>query len=256
MSIIDPCVLWRQATTLVTRGSIGSVATRVVYTLTAMCGRYSLAIDYDALEDRFTLHGGLQMPLAPHYNIAPTQKVFTVVNEGPGNEARMMKWGLIPFWAKDPSIGNRMINAMAETVAEKPSFRQAYQKRRCLVIADGFYEWQKVPGGKTPMRIIVGGGEPFGFAGLWEMWTSPEQDLVYSCTIITTTPNELMAPIHSRMPVILPKEAEALWLDQDTDPAVLKDLLVPYPGSMETYEVSTLINSPRNDTPDVLARIF
>lgn len=220
-----------------------------------MCGRYSLAIDYDALEDRFTLRGGLQLPLVPRYNIAPTQEVLTVVNQGHGNEARMMRWGLIPLWAKDPSVGNRMINARAETVAEKPSFRQAYQKRRCLVIADGFYEWQKVPGGKTPMRMIVGGGEPFGFAGLWETWRSPEEELVHSCTIITTTPNELTAPIHNRMPVILSKEAEALWLNQDADPAVLKDLLVPYTGSMEAYEISTLVNSPGNDTPDVMARV-
>ena len=220
-----------------------------------MCGRYSLAIDYVALEDRFTLRGGLQLPLVPRYNIAPTQEVLTVVNQGHGNEARMMRWGLIPSWANDPSVGNRMINARAETVAEKPSFRQAYQKRRCLVIADGFYEWQKVPGGKTPMRMIVGGGEPFGFAGLWETWRSPEEELVHSCTIITTTPNELTAPIHNRMPVILSKEAEALWLNQDADPAVLKDLLVPYTGRMEAYEISTLVNSPGNDTPDVMARV-
>lgn len=220
-----------------------------------MCGRYSLAIDYDTLEDRFTIRGGLQLPLAPRYNIAPTQEVLTVVNQGHGNEARMMRWGLIPFWAKDPSVGNRMINARAETVTEKPSFRQAYQKRRCLVIADGFYEWQKVQGGKTPMRMIVGGGEPFGFAGLWETWRSPEEELVLSCSIITTTPNELTAPIHNRMPVILPQEAEALWLNQDADPAVLRELLVPYAGNMEAYEVSALVNSPRNDMPDVMARI-
>ena len=220
-----------------------------------MCGRYSLAIDYDALEDRFALSGGLQLPLAPRYNIAPTQEVFTVLNEGRGNEARMMRWGLIPYRAKDPSVGSRMINARAETVAERPSFRWAYQNRRCLVIGDGFYEWQKVPGGKIPMRVIVGEGEPFGFAGLWETWTSPERELVHSCTIITTTPNELTAPIHDRMPVILPREAEALWLDRDADTDALKELLVPYAGGMEAYEVSTLVNSPKNDTPEVMARL-
>ena len=220
-----------------------------------MCGRYSLAIDYDALEGRFTLRGALQLPLAPRYNIAPTQEVLTVVNKGAGNEAKMMRWGLIPLWANEPSVGNRMINAKAESVAEKPSFRQAFRKRRCLVIADGFYEWQKVPGGKTPIRMIVGGGEPFGFAGLWETWQSQEKEFVHSCTIITTTPNELTATIHNRMPVILPMEAEALWLSQDTDSAVLKSLLVPYAGSMEAYEVSTLVNSPRNDTPAVMERI-
>lgn len=221
-----------------------------------MCGRYSLATDISGLDDRFTFRG-VDLPYKPRFNIAPTQEVLTVSREDEDNQAQFMKWGLIPFWAKDRSIGNRMINARAETVVEKPSFRQAFQKRRCLVIADGFYEWKKVPGGKVPMRITLKSGEPFGFAGLWETWKSPEGELVRSCTIITTSPNELMEPIHNRMPVILPRDAEAQWLDVGlSDTGLLRELLVPYPASeMEAYGVSNLVNSPKNDVPEVIARI-
>ena len=167
-----------------------------------------------------------------------------------------MKWGLIPFWAKDLSIGNRMINARAETVAENRVFRQAFEKRRCLVIADGFYEWMRVGKGKLPMRIILKSGEPFGLAGLWETWKSPKGESVQSCTIITTTPNEVMAPIHNRMPVILTREAEGIWLDpEQSDKNILQELLAPYEAeAMEAYEVSPLVNSPHNDTPDLIAR--
>ena len=223
-----------------------------------MCGRYSLAIDYATINDRFSFRGGVEMPdhLRPRYNIAPTQEVLTVVNAEQGNEPRTMKWGLIPFWAKDPSIGNRMINARAETVAEKPSFRNAFQRRRCLVVADGFYEWCKEGKYKVPMRIILKTGEPFGFAGLWETWKSPEDELLHSCTIITTAPNAVLEPIHNRMPVILSREAEAVWLDAGTYPSLLRELLVPYPAeAMDAYEVSTLVNAPNNDIPDVLARV-
>ncbi len=175
---------------------------------------------------------------------------------GEGNEPRMMKWGLIPFWAKDPSIGNRMINARAESIAEKPAFRNAFQRRRCLVIADGFYEWRKEGKHKVPMRIILKTGQPFGFAGLWETWMSSEGAAIESCTIVTTTPNALMEPIHNRMPVILPREAETVWLDPgNADSAVLRELLVPYAAEgMEAYEVSALVNTPRNDVPEVLAQ--
>jgi len=225
-----------------------------------MCGRYSLAIDYDAINDRFVFRGGVQVPVPhrPRFNIAPTQEVLTVVNPtGEGNEPRMMKWGLIPFWAKDPSIGNRMINARAESIAEKPAFRNAFQKRRCLVVADGFYEWRKEGKYKVPMRIILKTGEAFGFAGLWETWKSPEGVAVESCAIITTTPNAVMEPIHNRMPVILPREAESAWLSSATgDAATLRELLVPYPAEeMDAYEVSALVNESKNDVPDVLARV-
>ena len=220
-----------------------------------MCGRYSLAMDLDKLDERFTFRG-FQLVLEPRFNIAPTQEVLTVINDGSENQGRLMKWGLIPFWAKDPSIGNKMINARAETVPEKPSFKQAFRKRRCLVIADGFYEWRGTGKQKVPMRIVLKTGEPFGFAGLWETWESPQDALVHSCTIITTTPNALMEPIHNRMPVILPREAEFQWLNVgDTDASELRELLVPYAADeMEAYEVSTLVNSPKNEVPDVIAR--
>ena len=220
-----------------------------------MCGRYSLATDIEGLADRFDFRAtGLTYQV--RFNIAPTQQVLTVINDGSENRAQLMKWGLIPFWAKDQSIGNRMINARAETITQKPVFRQAFQKRRCILIADGFYEWRKEGKTKVPMRIILKSGEPFGFAGLWETWKSPDGEPVRSCTIITTTPNQVMEPIHNRMPVILPDGAEGLWLNPNLrDQSSLQDLLVPYTaGAMEAHEVSALVNSPKNDTPEVLAR--
>ena len=222
-----------------------------------MCGRYSLTIDFDVLEDRFTFRGGVQLPLVTKYNIAPSQEVLTVVNDGSENQAQVMKWGLIPFWAKDPKIGSRMINARAETVVEKSVFREAFSKRRCLVVADGFYEWQKTHEGKVPMRIVLKSGEPFGFAGLWATWKSPDGQSVNSCTIITTTANSLMEPIHNRMPVILSREAEQDWLDAtNTDSGDLRELLVPYAASeMETYQVSALVNSWKNESPGVIAPV-
>ena len=220
-----------------------------------MCGRYSLATDIEDLADRFDFRAtGLTYQM--RFNLAPTQQVLTITNDGSENCAQLMKWGLIPFWAKDPHIGNRMINARAETLSEKPVFRQAFQRRRCLVIADGFYEWRKEGKSKTPLRIILKSGEPFAFAGLWENWKSPDGEPVQSCTIITTTPNGVMEPIHNRMPVILPREAEGTWLEPErVDPSTLHQLLVPYTAeAMEAYEVSQLVNSPKNDAPNVLAR--
>ena len=220
-----------------------------------MCGRYSLAADMEGLEERFAFSGE-GLPGQARFNIAPTQEILTVTNDGSRNNAQSMKWGLIPHWAQDPSMNNRMINARAETVEERPMFRRAFERRRCLVLADGFYEWMKVGKSKVPMRITLRSGEPFGFAGLWETWESPDGTQVHSCTILTTTPNAVMEPIHNRMPVILPREAEGLWLAPGpTQASVLKALLVPYPAAdMEAYQVSALVNSPRNDTPDVIAR--
>lgn len=220
-----------------------------------MCGRYSLATDEEALEERFGfLDDGLKS--RPRFNVAPTQGVLTVVSDGAANHARLMRWGLVPSWAGDPSVGSRMINARAETILERPSFRQAFQRRRCLVLADGFYEWMGVGRSRVPMRVVLRSGEPFGFAGLWETWRSPLNETVHSCTIITTTPNAVMEPIHNRMPVILPREKEATWLDPSrSDYGTLRELLVPYPADeMEAYQVSRLVNSPRNDTPEVMAR--
>ncbi len=214
-----------------------------------MCGRFTLAVDREQLEERFSFQA-TALAVTPHYNIAPSQPVLAVI----GAEERrggFLRWGLIPSWAKDPSIGDRMINARAETAAEKPSFRRALQKRRCLVLADGFYEWKKEGKSKTPMYIRLQSHQPFGFAGLWETWQSPDGAKIHSCTILTTEPNALMAPIHNRMPVILSRAGEAVWLDSSIEaPAQLLPLLVPYPPeAMEAYAVSTTVNSPRNDTP-------
>ena len=168
-----------------------------------------------------------------------------------------MRWGLIPSWAKDKSIGSRMINARAETVAEKPSFRNALRRRRCLVLADGFYEWRRVGKTKTPMRIVMRSGEPFAFAGLWETWTDPEGTVIPSCTIITTTPNDLLSPIHNRMPVILPRDLEEFWLDESVDdPVAVTNVLTPHPAeAMEVYEVSSLVNSVANGGAEVIERV-
>ena len=149
---------------------------------------------------------------SPSHNVAPTQGVLTVVAESEARRAVHMRWGLIPSWAREASIGSRMINARAETVAEKPSFRTALRRRRCLVLADGFYEWRRTGAGKRPMRITMASGEPFAFAGLWDTWRDPQDETVTSCTIITTGANDLLRPIHDRMPVILQRDQEDLWL--------------------------------------------
>ncbi len=216
-----------------------------------MCGRYTLKADLSDLMDAFP---GFTFPktLEARYNIAPTQSIPVIPNDGE-QQVTFFRWGLIPSWAKDPSIGNRMINARAETLAKKPSFRAPYKRRRCLVLADGFYEWGKEPGknSKTPYFFQVAEGKPFAFAGLWELWR-PDDTPIYSCTIITTEPNDVVAPIHSRMPVILPPEAYTLWLDPEERPAkVFQPWLKSYPASdMTAYAVSTRVNNPRHDAPD------
>ena len=217
-----------------------------------MCGRYSLISDLQDLARQFEFDGS-GFEHSPRYNVAPTQSVLTVTNRE-GRQAEYMRWGLIPSWAKDATIGNRMINARGETVAQKPSFRNALQRRRCLVLADGFYEWQKVAKGKRPMRIVLKSREPFAFAGLWESWRDPEGETIRSCAIVTTQANDLLSPIHERMPVILPRELEEFWLDGDvTDSGALTDVLAPYPDeTMDYYQVSTLVNKATNNGPDLI----
>jgi len=219
-----------------------------------MCGRFTLTADPADLQDtfpQFTFPANFH----PRFNIAPTQPVLVLPNDG-RSTADFFTWGLIPVWAKDPSIGSRLINARAETLAEKSSFRGSYKYHRCLVLADGFYEWKTQPGSKVkiPYYIQLSGGKPFAFAGLWDEWHSPDGSQVKSCTIITTEPNSLMSGIHNRMPVILPPGAYAQWLDTAPQkPETLQPLLSQYPAEgMTAHPVSTRVNSPANDGPELL----
>jgi putative SOS response-associated peptidase YedK len=216
-----------------------------------MCGRYTLRTPVDTLAEQFDLDE-YPSSLTASYNIAPTQEVATVVEEDDKRKLEMFHWGLIPSWAKEPQIGNRMINARAETVHEKPSFRSAFKARRCLILADGFYEWQKADNGKQPFYIHMKDGSPFAFAGLWETWKNGEE--LRSCAIITTDANDLMNAIHHRMPVVLHPENYGVWLDPDFDEKdSLKDLLKPFPSEeMEAYMVSRRVNKPSNNEPSVV----
>lgn len=218
-----------------------------------MCGRYSLTSSLSELAQRFEFDGEPE-GFVPRYNVSPTQQVLTVVGGEP-RRAGFMRWGLIPPWSKDGPSSRPLINARAETVAEKPSFRDSLKRRRCLVLADGFYEWQKMGDAKRPMRVTMRTGEPFAFAGLWSKWTDSEGSSISSCAIITTAANDLLTPIHHRMPVILSEEVEDLWLDTALeDPLALTQFLEPYPeDALEAYEVSPLVNSASNDIPEVTA---
>lgn len=217
-----------------------------------MCGRYTLITEIGRIAESFGVAPTLETQ--PRYNIAPTQEILAIRNNGSAHLS-LLRWGLIPAWAKDETIGSRMINARAETLAEKPSFRGLLRGKRCLVIADGFYEWQTAGKTKTPIYITLQDGHPFAFAGLWERWESPDGRQIQSCTIVTTEPNELMAPIHNRMPAILRPKAYEDWLNpQLRDEQVLTHLLKPYPSElMKARAVSKLVNNPRNDVAEILA---
>ena len=227
-----------------------------------MCGRFTLHHSVDELEERFAaeLEAGSVAETEPRYNVAPTQDVLVVTQNG-ARHLQSYHWGLIPSWAKDAAIGNKMINARAETLAEKPAFRTALSRRRCLIPADGFYEWQDAPAGvkapKTPMHIRLKDGGLFAFAGLWDEWHAPEGSPLRSCTIITTSPNAVAAPIHDRMPVILRPEDEARWLDRAVTSATdLLPLLASYPAdAMEAYAVSRQVNAPTVDDPGLIAPV-
>ena len=221
-----------------------------------MCGRFTLRSSGESVAEAFGLP---EVPdLLPRFNIAPGQPV-AVVRQMPQAQDRQLaylRWGLIPAWVDDPSIGDRLANARSETAATKPSFRRAFRSRRCLVVADGFYEWQKVNGRKQPYFVGLQSDRPFGLAGLWERWDKGGEP-VASCTILTTDANELMRPIHGRMPVIIPPDQYGLWLDppcQDT-PKLVK-LLQPYPSKdMLAYRVRPLVNNPRHDVPQCVEAI-
>ncbi|MEP0814489.1 MAG: SOS response-associated peptidase [bacterium] len=242
-----------------------------------MCGRYTLVTDLKLLAEHFgfaadEMRAAGADNVRPRYNIAPSQDAAVVIAPadsqkpalpgdemtvlvGPERRLVMMRWGLVPAWAKDEKIGDKMINARAETVAEKPSFKNALKSRRCLIPADGFYEWTQTSyGRKAPIRFTMKDGRPFAMAGLYETWKRPEGDVLFSFTIITTEANEVLRPYHHRMPVIIPPERYALWLDTNvTDTEKLQKMLLPYPADeMRGYKVSSAVNSPRNDVPECI----
>jgi len=218
-----------------------------------MCGRYTFTTPAPAAEKRFDAR--FSEPAGPTYNAAPSQRLPIITNAAP-QQIQLVSWGLVPSWSRDPAAGPKPINARAETLAEKPSFRQLLQRRRCLVLADSFYEWQATPAGKVPHRILLRDEQPFAFAGLWDEWLDRATGEVRpTFTVITTEPNDLMANIHNRMPVILPgRVAEQAWLADNLGSKAHQELLLPYDATaMRAYVVSKRVNSPANNDPDVLA---
>jgi putative SOS response-associated peptidase YedK len=225
-----------------------------------MCGRITnTQANPEVIQQSFDLKDPPQ-DVSPRYNIAPTQDILVVAHNAENQNALgWMHWGLIPAWAKERSIAQKMINARSETVLEKPAFKTVFKSRRCLIVADGFYEWRKnEDGSKTPMHIRMADGLPFGLAGLWERWTDPANgEIVTSTTILTTSPNELMATIHNRMPVIIPHPQYTDWLRRDnTNLDELQGMMIPYdPAAMVAYEVSKKVNNARYDAPDLVDRV-
>ncbi|PWH12901.1 MAG: hypothetical protein DDG59_15080 [Anaerolineae bacterium] len=220
-----------------------------------MCGRFTLTAEISELQKVFPW---VEFPkeMSPRYNIAPSQPVAVISNHNP-KRVDFFVWGLIPNWAKDAQIGNRLINARAETLAQKPAFRGPYRYRRCLILADGFYEWQKEGKVKRPFLIRLKLAKPFAMAGLWDSWQSADGSEIYSCTIITCEANDLVKPIHERMPVILPSSAYQLWLTMsEMNLRQLEVLLQPYPASeMEAFAVSSLVNNPHQDRVECIQPI-
>lgn len=203
---------------------------------------------------QFGLDDPRETGLEPRYNIAPTQPVAAIRADADGvRSLDMLRWGLVPHWAKDVSIGHRLINARAETVSEKPAFRQPFAKRRCLILASGFYEWGQTPDGKFPFFISPSGGGCLAFAGLWERWRSPEDELIESCVIITTNASQSLARVHDRMPAILGEEAQLLWLAETTPKEDCQVLLGSAPdGTLEIRQVGRAVNNPRNEGADLI----
>jgi putative SOS response-associated peptidase YedK len=221
-----------------------------------MCGRFTLRTPAAILKDYFGLPALPGFP--PRYNIAPTQPVGAVRMAAAGREWVDLRWGLVPFWAEDPSVGSRMINARAETVGSKPAFRESFEQRRCLVAADGFYEWQRrEDGSKQPYYMTIRDESPIAFAGLWDRWRQKGSGVVIeSCTIITTRPNALLAPIHDRMPVILDADGATEWLRPEAVAGALDVLLQPFPAErMRATPVSHRVNRPANDDPECIVAV-
>jgi len=221
-----------------------------------MCGRFSLTKEEAEIEKRFNARF-YSNDLVKRYNVAPSQLSIVITDASP-KELKLFKWGLIPSWAKDPSIGNRMINARSETIREKPSFRNLIKRKRCLVVTDGFYEWKKIDSKtKVPYRICLNDESLFTFGGLWDQWTDRSTgEIISSFTVITTNANKMVNEIHDRMPVILSKEDESIWLNKDSDKLDIDELLQPYPeDELKTYPISKKVNSPTNDSKEILEEI-
>jgi putative SOS response-associated peptidase YedK len=218
-----------------------------------MCGRFSVVISIDKLIERFEADATDNWnSIFPRYNAAPGQDLPVLTNEDP-KQVNLYRWGLIPFWAKDKNVGYKMINARSETLLEKGTFKNALKSKRCLVLADSFYEWKKGEKNKVPHRIHLEDFEPFAMAGLWDTWRDENKNVIRSFTIITTQANKLISGIHDRMPVILKRENEKEWLDTSIPIKKAVDMLQPYPeNKMRTYTISTLVNSPKNDVKEII----
>jgi putative SOS response-associated peptidase YedK len=218
-----------------------------------MCGRFTFVISYAEFLRHYRIDREMNR-FTPNYNVSPGENIPVVLTDDNMRVLDTYKWGLIPHWAKDPELGSRLINARAETIAEKPAFRHAFSSQRCLVIADGFYEWRKEGKAKLPYYIRLKDRPVFGFAGLWEQWKSPQGTVVKSCTIITVEPNEYLKGIHDRMPAILSREDEMKWIDPaKKDRQALLSMLRPYDsGPMQAYEVSRAVNDPLNNSEECI----
>jgi putative SOS response-associated peptidase YedK len=225
-----------------------------------MCGRFSITINQEELKAHLSTNYNVANFSAvfklPRFNISPGQEIIAIINDGNNNRVGHLKWGFIPSFAKDEKIGFSMINAKSETIDQKISYRQSFEKRRCLILADSFYEWKRVGKAKTPMRIKKVDGKIFAMAGIWNTYTRPDGVKVHSCAIITTSANKLVAEIHDRMPVILNQVDQKVWLNQTSDTIALKALLKPYPETeMEAYEVSSIVNNAANDVVECINRL-
>jgi len=221
-----------------------------------MCGRFVITSSIEVIADEFSISNP-SINIKPSYNISPSQNILAIINQ----ESRKLitcKWGFIPSWAKDSAIGHKMINARAETLSSKPAFKSAYKKQRCLIVADGFYEWKKTEKGKVPYYIHLKSGKPFGFAGIYNRWTPNKGECIDTCSIITTCANELIESVHDRMPVIVPKDSMDRWLDADvTDESILSSMLKSYPSEeMEMHEISTKVNAPKHNSPELLEPVL
>lgn len=224
-----------------------------------MCGRFTLFASFENILEEFEIQKAIQeIFYKASYNIAPSQQILSIINDGEKNRMGFLKWGLIPSWAKDNNMALKMINARSETVNEKPSFKKSFYQRRCIIPMDSFYEWKREGNGKVPMRIKMKDDSLFGVAGLWDTWYSPTGETIHTCTILTTKPNQLMENIHDRMPVILQKEKQMIWLNpQISNTEQLKSLLTPFEADkMIAYRVSDLVNSPNNNSDELIKEML